>query len=162
HATLIDPPPAKLLAKKDAFLVPTLVAYDAINRHAAEFGMGPESLEKNKVVLEAGLRSLELAKRAGVRMAFGSDLLGQLQPDQSKEFLLRGEVLSPQEIIHSATAVGADLLGRAGELGVIAPGALADLLVVDGNPLKDLGLLHDQGAHIPFGMQGGHLHRTRL
>jgi len=124
--------------------------------------MGPESLEKNKVVLEAGVRSLELAKRAGVRMAFGSDLLGQLQPDQSKEFLLRGEALSPQEIIHSATIVGAELLGRPGELGVIAPGALADLLVVDGNPLKDLGLFQDQGAHIPVVMQAGRFHRNRL
>ena len=162
HGNLIDAPTAKLMAKKGAFLVPTLVSYDAIRRHAAEFGMGPESLEKNKVVLEAGVRSLELAKRAGVRMAFGSDLLGQLQPDQSKEFELRGEALSPQEIIHSATIVGAELLGRPGELGVIAPGALADLLVVDGNPLKDLGLFQDQGAHIPVVMQAGRFHRNRL
>jgi imidazolonepropionase-like amidohydrolase len=150
------------MAKKGAFLVPTLVAYDTIRRHAADFGMEQESLEKNKVVLEAGLRSLELAKRAGVPMAFGSDLLGQLQPDQSKEFLLRSEALSPREIIHSATIVGAELLGRRGELGVIAPGALADLLVVDGNPLKDLGLFQDQGAHIPVVMQGGRFHRNRL
>ena len=162
HGNLIDAPTAKLMAKKGAFLVPTLVAYDAIHRHAADFGMGPESLEKNKVVLEAGLRSLELAKRAGVPMAFGSDLLGQLQPDQSKEFLLRSEALSAQEIIHSATIVGAELLGRSGELGVIAPGALADLLVVDGNPLKDLGLFQDQGAHIPVVMQAGRFHRNRL
>ncbi len=162
HGNLIDAPTAKLMAKKEAFLVPTLVAYDAIRRHAAEFGMGPENLEKNTVVLEAGLRSLELAKRAGVRMAFGSDLLGQLQPDQSKEFLLRSEALSPQEIIHAATIVGAELLGRPGELGVIAPGALADLLVVDGNPLKDLGLFQEQGAHIPVVMQDGRFHRNRL
>jgi imidazolonepropionase-like amidohydrolase len=162
HGNLIDGRTARLMAKREAFLVPTLVAYDAISRHAAEFGMGPESLEKNKIVLEAGLRSLELAKRAGVRMAFGSDLLGQLQPDQSKEFLLRGQALSPREIIHSATIVGAELLGRVGELGVIAPGALADLLVVDGNPLKDLGLFQDQGAHLPVVMQGGRFHRNRL
>ena len=162
HGNLIDAPTAKLMAKKGAFLVPTLVAYDAINRHAAQFGMGPESLEKNKLVLEAGLRSLELAKRAGVRMAFGSDLLGQLQPDQSKEFLLRAEALSPGEIIHSATIVGAEVIGRTGELGVIAPGALADLLVVDGNPLKDLGLFQEQGAHLPVVMQAGRFHRNRL
>jgi imidazolonepropionase-like amidohydrolase len=162
HGNLIDAPTAQLMAAKEAFLVPTLVAYDAIHRHAAEFGMDPESLEKNAVVLEAGLRSLELAKRAGVRMAFGSDLLGQLQPDQSTEFVLRSQVLSPREIIHSATIVGAELLGRAGELGVIAPGARADLLVVDGNPLKDLGLFQDQGAHLPVVMQGGRFHRNRL
>jgi imidazolonepropionase-like amidohydrolase len=162
HGNLIDAPTAKLMARKEAFLVPTLVAYDAINRHAAEFGMGPDSLAKNKRVLEAGLRSLELAKRAGVRMAYGSDLLGQLQPDQSKEFLLRGEALTPREIIHSATIVGAELLGRAGELGVVAPGALADLLLVDGNPLRDLAVFQEQGARIPVVMQGGRFHRNRL
>ena len=62
----------------------------------------------------------------------------------------------------SPTIVGAELLGRAGELGVITPGALADLLVVDGNPLKDLGVFQDQGAHIPVVMQGGRFHRNCL
>jgi imidazolonepropionase-like amidohydrolase len=95
-------------------------------------------------------------------MAYGSDLLGQLQPDQSREFLLRAEALSPREILHSATVVGAELLGRAGELGVVAPGALADLLVVDGNPLEDLGLFQDHGAHLSVIMQFGRLHKNRL
>jgi imidazolonepropionase-like amidohydrolase len=95
-------------------------------------------------------------------MAYGSDLLGQLQPDQSKEFLLRGEALTPREIIHSATIVGAELLGRAGQLGVVAPGALADLLLVDGNPLRDLAVFQEQGARIPVVMQGGRFHRNRL
>lgn len=162
HGNLIDAPTAKLMADRGAFLVPTLVAYDAIARHGARFGMGAESLEKNQRVLAAGLRSLELAREAGVRMAYGSDLLGQLQPDQSREFLLRAEALPPREIIHSATVVAAELLGRPGELGVVAPGALADLLVVDGDPLRDLGLFQDQGAHLSVIMQGGRFHKNRL
>jgi imidazolonepropionase-like amidohydrolase len=108
------------------------------------------------------LRSLEVAREAGVRMAFGSDLLGQLQPDQSREFQIRAKVLSPLEIIRSATVVGAELLGRPGELGTIAPGALADLLVVDGNPLRDLSLLEGQGEHLSLIMKAGSLHRNRL
>jgi imidazolonepropionase-like amidohydrolase len=64
--------------------------------------------------------------------------------------------------VPSPTIVGAELLGRAGELRVITPGALADLLVVDGNPLKDLGVFQDQGARIPVVMQAGHFHRNRL
>jgi imidazolonepropionase-like amidohydrolase len=95
-------------------------------------------------------------------MAFGSDLLGQLQPDQSREFLVRAQVLSPREIIHSATVVGAEVLGRAGELGVVAPGALADLLVVDGDPLRDLAVLQEQGRHLSVIMQGGRFHKQRL
>jgi imidazolonepropionase-like amidohydrolase len=162
HGNLIDAPTAKLMADRGAFLVPTLVAYDAIDRHGARFGMGAESLEKNRLVLDAGRRSLELARAAGVRMAFGSDLLGQLQPDQSREFLLRADVLSPREILHSATVVGAELLGRVGELGVVAPGALADLLVVDGDPLADVKVFQDQGAHLPVIVQAGRFHKNTL
>ncbi len=162
HGNLIDAPTAELMADRGAFLVPTLVAYDAIERFGAEFGLGPANLEKNRRVLEAGRRSLELARAAGVRMAYGSDLLGQLQPDQSRELRLRAEVLPAREVLHSATAVGAELLGRPGELGVVAPGALADLLVVDGNPLEDLGRLEAQGAHLSVILQGGRFHKNRL
>ncbi len=162
HGNLIDASTAKLMASRGAFLVPTLVAYDAIERHGGRWGMGADSLEKNKVVMAAGLRSLELAREAGVRMAFGSDLLGQLQPDQSREFLIRSQVLSPLEIIRSATVVGAELLGLPRELGTLAPGAFADLLVVDGNPLGDLSLLQGQGEHLSLIMKGGALHRNRL
>jgi imidazolonepropionase-like amidohydrolase len=162
HGNLIDAATAKLMASRGAFLVPTLVAYDAIERHGGRWGMGADSLEKNKIVMAAGLRSLELAREAGVRMAFGSDLLGQLQPDQSREFQIRSKVLSPLEIIRSATVVGAEVLGRAGELGTVAPGAVADLLVVDGNPLRDLRLLEGQGEHLSLIMKAGALHRNRL
>jgi len=162
HGNLLDAPTAKLMADRGAFLVPTLVAYDGIARHGGRWGMGAESLEKNQVVMAAGLRSLELARAAGVRMAFGSDLLGQLQPDQSKEFAIRSEILSPLEILRSATLVGAELLGRTGELGVVAPGALADLLVVDGDPLRDLTLLQGQGEHLSLIMKAGALYKNRL
>ena len=162
HGNLIDAGTAKLMASRGAFLVPTLVAYDAIERHGGRWGMSADSLEKNKVVMAAGLRSLELAREAGVRMAFGSDLLGQLQPDQSREFSIRAKVLSPLDIIRSATVVGAELLGLPGELGTITPGAFADLLIVDGNPLRDLSLLEGQGEHLSMIMKAGALYRNRL
>jgi imidazolonepropionase-like amidohydrolase len=82
-------------------------------------------------------------------------LLGVLQPDQSREFLLRSEVLSPAEVIRSATTTNARLLGREAELGIIRPGALADMLVVQGNPLEDLEVLQNQGASMPVIIQGG-------
>ena len=108
---------------------------------AARWGMGADSLEKNKVVMAAGLRSLELAREAGVRMAFGSDLLGQLQPDQSTRVPdSRAGALAARD--HPLGDGGGRRAARApGELGTIAPGAFADLLVVDGNPLRDLSVL---------------------
>jgi imidazolonepropionase-like amidohydrolase len=145
-----------------AFVVPTLVAYDAMRRRGRDFGLPQVILEKNERVLLAGLRSLEICKATGVPLGFGSDLLGQLQDDQSREFLIRAEVLSPREILHSATVVNARILRREGKLGVVAPGAMADLLVVDGNPLKDVGLLQDQGAHLPLIMKAGRFHKNTL
>jgi imidazolonepropionase-like amidohydrolase len=162
HGNLIDAPTAKLMHEKGAFIVPTLVAYDAMRRRGDEFGLPAVSQEKNKIVLEAGLRSLEICKAAGVPIGFGSDLLGQLQIDQSREFLIRAEALSPLEIIQSATLVNARLLQREGELGVIAPGAFADLLVLDGNPLKDLGIFQGQGKHLLAIMKGGAFHKNAL
>jgi len=113
-------------------------------------------------VLAAGLRSLEICREAGVPIAFGSDLLGQLQDDQSREFLIRGEAMKPIEVIRSATVVNARLLRREGELGTIRPGAFADLLAVDGNPLDDLNLFQKQGAHLPLIVKGGRIHKNVL
>jgi len=162
HGNLIDEPAAKLMAEKGAFLVANLVTYQAMKERAAQFGMSAEMLAKNDIVLEAGYRSLEICKRAGVPVAYGSDLLGPLQEEQSREFLIRGEVMKPIEVIRSATTVAARLLRREGTLGVIAPGALADLLIVDGNPLLDLGLFQKQGAHLTAIMKGGAFHKNLL
>src|SRR5499427_3764605 len=162
HGNLIDEAAARLMATRGAFLVANLVTYAVMKERAAAFGMTPEMLAKNDVVLEAGYRSLEICKRAGVPVAYGSDLLGPLQEEQSREFLIRGEVMKPIEVIRAATTIGARVLRREGKLGVIAPGAFADLLVVDGNPLVDLGLFQKQGAHLTAIMKGGAFHKNLL
>ena len=89
-------------------------------------------------------------------------LLGQLQVDQSREFLLRSEVLKPIEIVRQATLVGADVVRQTGKLGVVEAGAHADLIVVDGDPLKDLGLFQDQGKHLRAIMKAGVFHKNEL
>ena len=95
-------------------------------------------------------------------MGFGTDLLGETHDQQSRELSIRAQVLSPAEILRSATLVNAEILGRSGELGVVAPGALADLLVVDGDPLENLSLLEEQGKHLLAIVQGGRLVVNRL
>ena len=82
--------------------------------------------------------------------------------DRGVEFAIRAEVLSPREILDSATRINARILNREGELGVIAAGARADLLLVDGNPLDDLGLLEDQGKHLALIMKDGEIVESRL
>ena len=162
HGNLIDAASAALMAEKGMFLVANLVAYYAMKERAADFGMSGEMLAKNDLVIDGGLRSLEICKEAGVPVAYGSDLLGELQVDQSREFLLRREVLSNLEIIRSATTVGAQVTRMEGKLGTLRPGAHADLLVLDGDPLADLAVFQGGGAHIAAIMQAGRFHRSRL
>ena len=162
HGNLIDDAAAKLMAEKGMFLVANLVAYYAMQERAQKFGMTAESLAKNEMVLEGGLRSLEICQRHGVPVAYGSDLLGELHWDQSREFSLRRQAVSPIEILRSATTIPAQILRLDGKVGTLMPGAWADLLLVDGNPLKDLTLLEDQGRHLSVIMQAGRFHKRRL
>jgi imidazolonepropionase-like amidohydrolase len=162
HGNLIDEPSAKLMAQKGMILIANLVAYYAMRERAAEYGMTADMLAKNDLVIDGGLRSLEICKRAGVPVAYGSDLLGALQVDQSREFQLRRDVVSPIEIIRSATTIGAKVLRQEGKLGTLKAGAYADLILIDGDPLKDLDLFQDQGRHLSLIMKGGRFHKNRL
>jgi imidazolonepropionase-like amidohydrolase len=155
HGNLIDRPTAEHVANADAFVVPTLVTYDALHRHGRELGFPEVSMAKLGEVREAGLQSLQILQKAGVKIGFGTDLLGPMHRYQSREFVIRAGAMSPFDIIRSATAVNADLLNRTGELGVVAPGARADLIVVDGNPLADISLLDGQGERLTHIMKDG-------
>jgi imidazolonepropionase-like amidohydrolase len=155
HGNLIDRATAEHVAGADAFVVPTLVTFDAMHRFGRELGFPEVSLAKLGDVREAGLRSLEILQAAGVRIGFGTDLLGPMHRHQSREFVIRVEAMAPFDIIRSATTVNAELLNRCGELGVIAPDARADLIVVDGDPLADISLLEGQGEHLTHIMKDG-------
>jgi imidazolonepropionase-like amidohydrolase len=139
HANLIDRETAKFVADHDAFVDPTLVTYDAMC--GSNEGLLPQSLAKLKEVEGAGLQAVAYCHEAGIRLGFGTDLLGDLHRFQSHEFILRAKVQDPVDVLRSATSINADLVQRAGKLGTVAAGAIADLLVIDGNPLEDLGLL---------------------
>src|SRR3979411_989416 len=148
HGNLIDDASAKLMAEKGMFLVANLVTYFEMKKHASEYGMNSDMLAKNDLVIEGALKSLEICQRHSVPVAYGTDLLGQLQVAQSGEFPLRAQVLSAAEIIRSATTVGARVTRMEGKLGCRKPGAFADLIVVDGNPLKNLKLFQEEGKHL--------------
>ena len=155
HGNLIDRPTAELMARKDAILVPTLVTYRAIDEIGRQLGFPEVSLRKLQDVLTAGLSSLEIARDAGVKMGFGTDLLGEAHDQQSRELEIRAEVLPPLEVLRHATINNAELLNRVGEIGEIVPGAYADLLLVDGDPLTDISCLAGQGEHIAVIMKAG-------
>ncbi len=155
HGNLIDRETAALLAECGAFLVPTLVTYFKIDELGRALGFPEVSQRKVRDVLDAGLASLEIARDAGVPMGFGTDLLGETHRFQNEEFRIRAEVLSPLEVLRSATTVNAELLNRTGEIGTLAPGAYGDLLLVDGNPLEDVTLLAEPEKHVALVVKGG-------
>jgi len=88
-------------------------------------------------------------------MAYGTDLMGEQMEYQSDEFTIRAEVLPALEVIRHATLRGAEVVRMEGRIGVIAPGAYADMIAVNGNPLKDISVLTGQGENIPAIMKEG-------
>jgi imidazolonepropionase-like amidohydrolase len=162
HGNLMDETSPPLFIAHDAFLVPTLVTYSALAEHGREFGLPEVSYAKIFDVLDAGLHALELADRSGVNIAYGTDLLGAMHAYQSREFKIRAEVQSAAAIVRAATTIAARLLRLEGRVGVIAPGAYADLLVLDANPLDDINVLAEPEQHVNLIMKGGKLYRDTL
>ena len=155
HGNLLDEESARVMAKYDAFLVPTNVTYRALYKHGKSFGFPEVSIGKLKDVLDVGLNAIEVAKNNGVKIGHGSDLLGECQIYQSDELSIKAEVVGNYEAIRHATEVNAEILNMSGELGVIKENALADILIVDGNPSKDIGLLTNDAKFIPKIMKDG-------
>ncbi|MDE0457418.1 MAG: amidohydrolase family protein [Chromatiales bacterium] len=155
HANLIDAETAAFAAERGAFVVPTLATYESSARRGAALGFPKVSLDKLGAVREVGVAALEILRGAGVKIGFGTDLLGAMHDDQLTEFEIRSRVLPNVEVLRQATSGNAELLERSGELGTVAPGALADLLVVDGDPVADLGVLSGQGERVSLIMKGG-------
>ncbi|MCF3933135.1 amidohydrolase family protein [Acuticoccus sp. M5D2P5] len=154
HGNNMSERTVRRVAEEEAFVVPTNITYDILAKEGAAFGLPPESVAKIEDVRTAGLECLTMLHREGVVMGYGSDLLGGMQPHQSGEFTLRGQFLPAMDVIRSATLDAARVVRRS-DIGAIAPGCYADLLFVDGNPLDDLALLTEQGAHMPLIMKGG-------
>ena len=162
HGNFVNEEAARLMAEKGAFMVPTLICYWESFENSDAYGLPMHIKNKLREVTMAGTRMLEICRDAGVKMGFGTDLMGEMIVAQSKEFRLRAQVLKPMDILKSATAVNADILGQTGKLGCIAPGAYADLLVVDGNPLDNLQLLEEEGKWLLAIMKDGRFFKNLL
>lgn len=157
HGNLLDDSSIELFRSTGAYLVPTLVTYQAIARDGRAAGIPERVHRKVYDVLDSGLGALEAAHRGGVNIVFGTDLLGEMQRYQLDELQLRREVLSPVDIIRSATTTAAAMLGAEDTLGVIAPGAHADLIATDGNPLENVGVLTEPAKYRRLLMAGGRI-----
>jgi imidazolonepropionase-like amidohydrolase len=112
-------------------------------------------LAKLRSVHDRGLDAVRIARAEGVPIVFGTDLLGHMHARQSGEFTLRAAAVPPLELLQSATAVAARLMGQEAHIGALIPGAFADLLIVDGDPAESLEMLTRPGEALRLIMQGG-------
>jgi imidazolonepropionase-like amidohydrolase len=143
HGNLLDERSAAAMAANDAYLVPTLITYHALATEGASLGLSDVSKAKLADVVGHGANAVRIARQANVKVGFGTDLLGPLHKWQSHEFRLRGQIEDPVSVLRSATSVNASLINR-DDLGVIGEGSVADLVVVDGDPLDDLACLWEK------------------
>ncbi|SFH72188.1 Imidazolonepropionase [Collimonas sp. OK307] len=162
HGNLIDEETAHFVKDHGAFVVPTLITYDALSTEGPGLGLPPESIAKIDDVRLVGRQAISLLHRVGVKMGFGSDLLGESHVHQSEELKIRAGLVGTLDALQSATTVAAEILQREGALGVVKAGAIADLLIVDGNPLVDIDLLLGQGKFIPAIMKDGRFVKNQL
>jgi imidazolonepropionase-like amidohydrolase len=155
HGTLIDEDTARFVAERGAFITPTLSVIFALVEHGRQMGSPPQSQEKVEVAFKSAIAGPDAMRRAGVRVCYGADLLGSTHTMQCREFTLRSEVFTPLEPLRQATSIPAGMTMMQGRIGGIAPGAEADLPVVDGDPLQDIGLLAAGGRHLKAIVRGG-------
>ena len=95
-------------------------------------------------------------------MGYGTDLSGYMHSCQSEEFIIRNRVLPAKSVIASATHVAARVIRMEGKIGSITPGAFADMIALEGNPLNELSLLTNQGKHMPLIMRSGVVFKNTL
>jgi imidazolonepropionase-like amidohydrolase len=162
HGSEIDVATAQLIAARGCFVVPTLVVADVAREHGAAIGYRAENLAKLEGLLESMYASITTCARHGAQLGFGTDLPGNVGQHQNREFRLRARVQSSGDILRSVTSTNAALLQMEGKIGCIRPGAYADLLVVNGNPLAHADLLADPDRNISLIMAAGTIVRSSL
>lgn len=153
HGTLMDRASADEVAVANAFVVPTLAIVDALRETSV--GLPAAVLEKLAEIGDQNAASVKICVAAGVKLGFGTDLFGTLRDRQSKEFSARARVQRPIDVLRSATSVNAELLNLKGQIGTIAPGALADLIAVEGDPVDSVQCLADSERHLKLVVRGG-------
>lgn len=149
HGNLLDDATARLMVDQGAVLVPTLVTYQAMAKHGKALGMAQVGLEKNALVLEAGLAAVERAMGAGVHVGFGTDLMGVLEGEQLRGLEVQHEAQGTLELLRSVTSRNAMILGDE-RYGRIAPGSIGDLLILGGDPFATPSILWREapGRHV--------------
>jgi imidazolonepropionase-like amidohydrolase len=162
HGNLMGRETAELMAARGAYLVPTLTVLYVLAEYGERAGFDAIMMAKLRQVVPRALEGLEQAYKAGVKIGSGSDIIGPFQYMKGRELSIKAEIMSPMETIVSATRTNAEMLNLGDRLGTVEPGKLADLIVVDGNPLQDLGLFEHDREGVVLVMKEGDIYKETL
>jgi imidazolonepropionase-like amidohydrolase len=146
HGVYLDDEACQLMKRNNVILVPTLAVMRNIVAEGIEAGMLPEAVSKGQEAAKAHQASVSKAHEAGVKIAMGSDtFMGVFSHGQNARELqaLVEAGLTPMEAIVASTKTGAETLGLQGQIGTLEPGKIADIIIVDGDPLQDIRILQD-------------------
>jgi len=163
HANFVGRETVAMMAEHGVYFDPTFISLVQRIESAPETHL-PDSIVGNlQHTVAKGRQVYQWARQYGLPIAFGTDLWGvHARRSQLREFEMRAELDSPVDIVRSATSINAELLQQKGKLGTIAPGAYADLLVVDGDPLTDLRVLMDPEKKLKLIMKDGVIYKNEL
>jgi imidazolonepropionase-like amidohydrolase len=161
HGNLIREAAAQAIKEANAFLVPTMITYEMIYRAGKRYGIGDHQIQKINLAREQSVAGLTYAYKAGCQIGSGSDLLGDMAAQRAVEFELKAQVMKPMEVLLSATKVNAALFRMSDKIGTVEPGKYADLIVVTGNPLKNLRVFQSS-ENLKVIMKGGRAYKQTL
>ncbi|MGC2201466.1 MAG: amidohydrolase family protein [Stellaceae bacterium] len=163
HANFATEETVAMMAEYGAFFDPTFISLVQRIESAKQTKLSQSIVENLKQTVTRGRQVYRWAKQYNVPIAFGTDLWGpEAQKSQLREFEMRMELDGAADIVRSATAINAELLMQRGKLGTIAPGAYADLLILDGDPLADVRVLLNPVKNLKLIMKDGVIHKNEL
>ena len=165
HGTFMDNEALDLLLKRDVPCVPALYFEYASIEHGPKYGMPKSVIDGHKETLEAGAESARMILKAGGRLGMGGDYGFAWNPhgDYAREltFFVKYVGLDTHTVLQCATRTGAEIMGLEKEIGTVEAGKLADILIVDGDVLKDISILENKSKFVAV-IQGGVIKAGRL
>jgi imidazolonepropionase-like amidohydrolase len=144
HGSYIDDAGIAMMKKQGTYLVPTQYLSDWMRENAAKIGLPDMYKEKMKSVTAVSRQNIKKAFEAGVKIAFGTDAAVYPHGLNAHEFAVYVQIgMSPLQAIQTATVNAADLLGWSDRVGTLEQGKFADIIAVNGDPLKDVTVLQN-------------------
>jgi imidazolonepropionase-like amidohydrolase len=162
HGNLMTPKAAEAMQAAGAYLVPTIVTYEKLSAMGRDFGVSENNIRKINQALEKAYESLSLSHQTGVKIGSGSDLLGPMQLYKAGALECHARVMGPMGALLAATKTNAEIIRQEKRLGTIESGKLADLILVDGNPLADISILQRYQEKIVLILQDGRIYKNIL